>query len=154
MPGVIPRFTTGPVTYTVAEAVKGGQLVEARAGGKIGVAGDGSLKVLGVATRDARPPQSATGTTADGFPVLNVEANISEFVAVGCFAQYPVVFAEAAAFGDRLAAAANGQVRRFRDTDPDATGALIADTASALIGVCTEPNGVAAGATGLAKILV
>lgn len=142
MAGVIPRFTTGPVTYTVVEAVKGGQLVEGRAGSKIGVAGAGSTKVLGVATRDAVPTVNTAGTDQFGNQVLIVEANVSQFVAVGHAAEYPVTYAAAAAFGDPLIAAANGQVTPAGAT-PDAR---------TIVGRCTEPAGVASGATGLARI--
>lgn len=152
MAGVIPRFTTGPVTYNVVETIKGGQLVEARAGGKVGVAADGSTKVLGVATKDATPPASAQSTDVFGNTVTNV-TEVTEFVAVGHAAEYPVTYAVAAAFGELLAAAANGQVRPFYATDPDATGALVADPgAQVIVGRCTEPAGVAAGAVGLARI--
>lgn len=144
MSGVIPRFVGGPVTYTVVEAVKGGQLVEARAGSKIGVAGAGSIKCLGIATRNARPPASANSVDADGFPVLSVDANTTEFVAVGQEGHWPVVFADAAAFGDPLVCAANGQV----------TPAGAAPDARTIIGKCTEPAGVAAGGTGLVKFSI
>lgn len=152
MAGVIPRFTTGPVTYTVVETVRGGQMVEARAGGKVGVAADGSNLVLGVATKDAKPPGSPYGVDEFGNPTIS-SVVITEFVAVGHAAEYPVTFSEAAAFGTPLVASAAGQVRPYRATDPDGTGVLTADAgAHLIIGRCTEPNGVAAGAVGLARI--
>lgn len=144
MGGVIPRFQHGgPVTYEVVEAVKGGQLVEARAGSKIGVAAAGSTKVLGVATRDAQPT-SVSGVVDGAYgPVITVEANVSQYVAVGGNGEHwPVTYAANAAFGDPLIAAANGQVTPAGAT-PDARS---------VIGRCTEPAGVLAGAVGLAKI--
>lgn len=143
MPGVIPKFQHGgPVTYTVVEAVKGGQVVEARAGSKIGVAGAGSVRVLGVATKDARPAVSANAVDADGFPVTNTTM-ITEYVAVGGNGEHwPVKYSAAAAFGDPLVATALGQV--------GPAGA--APDARTIIGRCTEPAGVIAGAIGLAKI--
>lgn len=142
MGGVIPRFTTGPVTYTVVEVVRGGQLVEARTGSKVGVAAAGSTKVLGVATRDARPTVSPYSTDTLGNPVVTVNSDVSEFVAVGHAAEYPVTYSAAAAFGDPLVATANGQV--------GPAGA--APDARTIIGRCTEPAGVALGAKGLARI--
>lgn len=141
MAGVIPRFTTGPVTYNVVETVRGGQIVEARAGSKVGVAGAGSTKVLGVATKDATPPASQQSVDAFGRQVTNL-TEITEFVAVGHAAEYPVTYAAAAAFGDPLVAAANGQV----------APAGAAPDARTIIGRCTEPAGVALGAVGLARI--
>ncbi len=55
MSGTLPRFERGPVTFAAAEAIVGGQCVEARAASVIGVAAAGSLKFLGVARTDAQP---------------------------------------------------------------------------------------------------
>lgn len=141
MPGVIPRFKTGPITYQVAEAVKGGQLVEARAASKIGVAAAGSFKVLGVATKDARPPQSGASVDADGFPVQSL-VEITDNTAVDDNGWYPLTYAANAAFGDALIAAANGQV----------TPAGAAPDARSIVGYCAEPAGVVAGAVGLTRL--
>lgn len=141
MAGILPRFGQGPITQEVVETVKGGQLVEARAGGKVGVAAAGSLVVLGVATRDAVPTASANGTDALGNPTLTLDGP-SKYVAVGSNAHYPVKYTAAATFGVALIAAANGEV----------TPAGAAPDARTIIGYCAEPLGVAAGATGLVKI--
>lgn len=146
MSGVLPRFKHSPVTREVIEAVKGGQLVEARATGdgkKIGVAAAGSLKCLGVAVNDAMPVgTSNTGTTVDGFPVINV-AVVDQYTAVERNAYYVLTYAAAVAFGESVKCAANGQVTKW------VSGTDVAD---AKIGKCEEPGGVAAGATGLTYV--
>lgn len=145
MSGVVPRFQHGgPVTYQVAEAVAGGKLVEARAGGLVGVAAAASVHVLGIATKDAQPTASGASTDSFGNPVQSL-VEVTNTVAVdGNGKIYPVTYAAAAAFGDVLIAAANGQV----------TPAGAAPDARQIVGRCVEPNGVAAGAVGLARITV
>jgi hypothetical protein len=150
----VPQVTkTGPRTYVpaVGETITGGQLVEARAGSRIGVAADASVRVLGVALTDAIAPEARTTEPVGG--VLNAAGQpINVAVAYGGD-EVRVTYAEAAVFGDKLAAAASGQVRVWRATDPDGTGALTADTANAIVGTCTAPAGVAAGAVGLMRII-
>lgn len=144
MAGVIPRYERGPVTREVAETVIGGQLVEARAAGKIGKAAANSKVVLGVATKDATP-RATNQNTVDpitGLTMVNL-TNITEHVAVGRGAFYPVTFAAAAAFGQKLKAAANGQVTPF------VSGT---DTEDMIVGRCEEALGVSSGAVGLAFI--
>lgn len=135
---------TGPRTYTPAEPILGGQLVEARAAGRIGVAAAGSVKHLGVALTDAQSPDAFVGTptVVDGRPVLNA-APLPPLVAVAYGGiEVPVVYAAAAAFGDRLVAAALGRV----------TPAAATPDARTIVGTCTEPNGVtAAGAVALMR---
>lgn len=157
MPSVVQVTKTGPRTYTPAAGVRvsGGQVVEARAGGRIAPAGDGSLRVLGAALGDAVAPEDlVTGpTTVNGYPVLNTSLPPQNVAVAYAPAEVPLVFSEAVAFGQTVAAAANGQVRAFRDTDPDGTGALVADVPSAAIGRCTAPNGVSgAGVVGLVRL--
>lgn len=145
MSGVIPRFGRGPVTYKVTETVKGGQLVEARAGGVVGVAAAGSTKCLGVATKDATPASTGASTDAFGNPVQSL-VEVTDHVAVdNSGAYYAVTYAADAAFGVALKAAANGQVT------PWVTGV---DAADLIVGYCAEEAGVvvATSATGLAKI--
>lgn len=143
MTSVIPKFGDGPVTYEVAEAVKGGQVVEARTGGKIGVAAAGSTTVLGVASKDANTAANNTaaqsGTTTQGYPFVDTGAYlVSTTVAVWDHEQVPVTYSAACAFGKAVKAAANGQVA------PWVSGT---DAADLIIGRCAEPAGVAAGAT-------
>lgn len=144
MPGVRPRLSLqGPATYEVVEAVKGGQLVEARAGGKVGVAALNSTTVLGVAEIDAKPFVSPVSTDADGFETINLSP-IPANVSVGCN-RYPVTYAADCAFGKALKAGANGTVR------PWVSGT---DAADLIVGYCDEPAGVvvATKAVGLASI--
>lgn len=143
MPAVVQVTKTGPKTFTPAEPILGGQLVEARAAGRIGVAAAGSFKVLGVAVTDAQSPDAVvtTATLAGGRPVLNAAIlPVNVGVAYGGI-EVPVVYAAAAAFGDKLVAAANGQV---------APAGLTPDARS-IVGTCTAPAGVALGAAGLMR---
>ncbi|MGR6579274.1 hypothetical protein ACT89R_01715 [Rhodococcus qingshengii] len=141
----IPQVTkSGPRTYIPAELILGGQLVEGRAGGRIGVAAAGSVKVLGVALTDAQSPDTlvTTPTTVGGYPNLNV-APLPTSVGVSYSGtETPVKYSAAAQFGDQLAATAGGTVAPIGAT-PDAR---------AIVGKCTAPAGVAAGAVGLMRI--
>lgn len=144
MVGVRPRLSNaGPGTYEVVEAVKGGQVVEARAAGKVGVAALGSTTVLGVAEIDARPFVNPISTDSDGFETINVSGLPSHTV-VGQN-RYPVTYAADCAFGKALKAGAAGTVR------PWVSGT---DAADLIIGFCDEPGGVvvATNAKGLAAI--
>lgn len=149
----VPMVTkTGPRTFIPVEAILGGQLVEARAAGRIGVAAAGSLKVLGVAVTDATSPELTvtTPTTVNGRQVLNtalLPTNVG--VAYGGI-EVPVTYAAAAAFGDRLIAAAGGQVTPMPVASAAPTTADV-NNGRALVGVCTAPAGVAAAAVGLMR---
>lgn len=143
MSAVVQKTKTGPRTYTPAEPIVGGQLVEARAAGRIGVAAAGSVKVLGVAITDAQPPEAVVteSTTVNGRPVLNT-AILPVNVAVAYVGiEVPVTYAAAAAFGDKLIAAAAGRV----------APAGAAPDARSIVGICAAPAGVAAGAAGLMR---
>jgi len=141
MPTVLPIYEYGPVTYPVVETVRGGQLVEARVGG-VGVAGATSLKVLGIARTDAMLASASQDLTdALGNSVLNLSP-VSPYVAVGRGAFYPVTFVAAAAFGDKLIAAAAGKV----------TPAGAGPDAASIVGYCAAVGGVALGAVGMAFI--
>ncbi len=147
MSAVLRVTKTGPRTYVPGEAILGGQLVEARAVvggiGRIGVAAAGSFKVLGVALTDATTPElrTTTPTTVNGRPLLDAaQLPVNVAVAYGGD-EVPVTYAAAAAFGDKLIAAALGQVTPA-GIDPDARS---------VVGTCTAPLGVAAGAVGLMR---
>lgn len=146
MSGAQPRFKHSPVTREVIEAVKGGQLVEARAtgaGDKVGVAAANSAKVLGVANKDAMPVgTSASGTTVDGFPSVNI-AVVSQFTGVERNAFYDLTYAGTVAFGQPVKAAANGQVTLW------VSGT---DAADLKIGRCEHPGGRASGQVGLTYV--
>jgi hypothetical protein len=146
MGGIIPKFESGPVTYEVVESVKGGLLVEGRAAKKVGLAAAGSVKCLGVATTDAKPVSSSTGTDPFGNVTVTFDP-IDQYTAVGGNGRiYPVEYAADAAFGDPLICAANGKV----------TPAGAAPDARTIVGQCREPGGVvvATKSVGLAKIYV
>lgn len=145
MGSILPRFTDGPRSYEAVEALAGGNVVEARAGGTdlaaVGVAADASPRVIGVAQKDASP-------RGDGQPrqpqagVLDVTMAPFE-VAVISDGHVPCKYAVAAAYGDLVCSAGAGSVRP----------ALAADiTAGVVIGRCVEKGGVAVGGTGLTRI--
>lgn len=143
MPGVLPRFESGPPSFTVAEAITGGQLVEARAASVVGVAAAGSAKCIGVARTDAQPSSvSPTGTTVYGAPSIDVSIPPDK-VAVASEGYYQLTYVAAAAFGDRLKCAALGKVTPW---------ITATDSAALIVGVCMEPAGVSAAALGLTKI--
>lgn len=147
MPGTPQVTKTGPRTYTPAdnELIVGGHLVEARAGGRIGVAAAASTKVLGVAIGDASAPedQVLTPTTIGGRPVLNAVVPATEVAVVYGGVETAVEYAAAAAFGDLLVAASNGRVTPAGAT-PDAR---------TIVGRCTAPAGVSgAGVYGLTRV--
>lgn len=154
MSAVAQVTKTGPRTYTPAEPILGGQLVEARAGSRIGVAAAGTVRGLGVALTDAQSPDAfvSTPVIVAGRPVLNA-AVLPTVVAVAYGGiETPVVYAGAAAFGQKLIAAANGQVTPF--VPAPATAPAVASTPDQIVGVCTAPAGVAAaGAVGLMRTI-
>jgi hypothetical protein len=143
----IPQVTkTGPRTYVPASGVTvlAGQVVEARTGGRIGPAAAGSLVVLGVALQDAIAPEDlvTTSTTVANRSVLNT-AVLPQNVAVAYGnVETTVTYSGAATFGQLLVATANGQVAPAGAT-PDAR---------TIIGRCTSPAGVGAGAVGLIRL--
>lgn len=145
MSAVVQVTKTGPKTFTPAEQILGGQVVEARAASRIGVAGAGSLKVLGVALTDAINPEAVTSTptTVNGRPLLNAAALPTRVAVAYSGDEVPVTYAAAAAFGDKLIAAAAGQV----------TPAGLNPDARTIVGTCTAPAGVLAAAVGLMRIL-
>lgn len=137
----------GPKTFTPAatETILGGQLIEGKAASRGGVAGAGSVKVLGVCLTDCQGPElfSSTPTTVNGRPVLNaaVLPTRGQFAYGGM--EVNVTYAAAANYGDKLIAAANGQVTPAGAT-PDAR---------TIVGTCTAPAGVGSGAVGLMRTI-
>ena len=147
MAGISQVTQGGPKTFTPAsgETILGGLLVEARAGGRVGVAAAASTKVLGVALTDALAPEQfppANTTDALGRTVV-AAVPIPTTVAVAYGGtEVRVKYSAAANFGDKLVATAAGTVGPAGAT-PDAR---------TIVGVCTEPAGVDANATGLIRI--
>lgn len=147
MPGIAQFTQGGPRTFTPAdnEVILGGQLVEARAGGRIGVAAAASTKVLGVALTDAVAPEDfppANGTDALGRPVVSAVPIPTTVAVAYAGTEVKVKYSVAANFGDKLVATAAGTVAPAGAT-PDAR---------TIVGVCTETAGVALNATGLIRL--
>ena len=69
---------TGPRTYIPAELITGGQVVEARAASRVGVAAAASLKVLGVAVTDGINPEAfvSTPVVVNGLPVVDATQHV------------------------------------------------------------------------------
>lgn len=136
MSGAVQVRKTGPRTYTPAAdaTITGMQLVEARAASRVGVAAAGSVKVLGVALNDAIGPELlvTTPTTVNGHSVLNAVVLPTAVAVADSGIEVPVIYAAAAAFGDKLIAAALGKVTPAGAT-PDAR---------TIVGTCTEPAGI------------
>lgn len=151
MAGVNKVVSGDADVYEATAIVDGGKLVipggTATLAGKQGiiVATDAALNVLGVAARRAEPVanQNLTATDGDGYPVFYPNP-VSELTTVYKAAVVPVTYtAVAVAFGTKLSAAANGNVRAW----------IAADTAPAIIGECRAVGGVsAAGGVALAYI--
>ena len=129
-----PVLQHGPKTFKVNVTVAGGQLVEPDGTtGKVKPATAGSLKVLGVALLDASPDGSGNNLS---FGTNRPETSVARACEVR------VTYAANAAFGAKLIAGVTGQVTPAGAT-PDAL---------TVIGQCTEPAGVLAGAVARAWI--
>ena len=142
MPGSIPHYSRGPASYQVSSAVIGGQLVCKTTANSTTVIPNttaGATNILGVAGNDASPIVSQAGnTTAYGDPLLDISAQ-GDYVSVysGAGFDMHVVYEAGCDFGDLLMAAATaGNVKKYT-----------AGTADQIIGRCTQPGGVAGGAT-------
>ena len=136
MSGVHYTLQHGPDTFEVNVPVTGGMLVEPDGTtGRVKPATAGSLKVLGVAATDAKPAGSDTPLD---FTVARPHVAVYYSPV-----DIKVTYTNAATFGAKLIAAANGQVTPAGAT-PDA---------ASIVGICTEPGGVAAGAKGRIRLL-
>lgn len=145
MPSVAIVLKQGPKSFQPAELIVGGQLVEARAASRIGVAAAGSTKVIGVALVDGVNPEAISTTPAivSGRPVLNTALLPTQVAVAYGGMEVPVTYSGAAAFGDKLIAAAAGTVAPAVAADIDAR---------AIVGICSQPLGVAQGGVGLMRI--
>lgn len=148
MGSIQARFTDGPANYEAVEALSGGFVVEARAGGvealpACGIAVDASKKVVGVAQKDAAVHP---GNAVPRSPVAGVlDMTMAPFeVAVINNGFVPLKYAAACAYGARICSAGAGSVRPW----------VSGDGADAIIGWCREKGGVALGGTGLSRINV
>lgn len=141
MPGALPHYTRGPASYQVSAAVTGGMLVVKSGANATTVMPNttaGATNTLGVAGADAAPIVSQAGnTTGYGDPLLDISA-LGDYVAVynGDYDMH-VVYEAACDFGDLIMAAATaGNVKKY-----------VAGTPDQIVGRCTQPGGVLAGAT-------
>lgn len=141
MAGSLPHYRLGPDSYQVSATVYGGSLViaDGSSASTVSTAGANAINVLGVAGNDASPLVSQTGnTTSYNAPLLDISV-LTDYVAVHHGCDIHVTYAAAATFGQLLKAAASGQVTPWvSGTDTNA---------ATIIGRCTQPGGVAAGAT-------
>lgn len=141
MSGSFPVLQFGPATYEVSAAVTGGQLVEVDGStGKVKPAtGTAGHNVLGMAMSDAVPAGSGDnlhfGTARKEVAVAYGPAEVILTVASGA--------SQAIAFGGTVIAAANGQVTY-----------AATPTYDQIVARCTEPGGVAAGASGRFRLYV
>jgi hypothetical protein len=144
MPGVIPAYRSGPVSYKAAVAIIGGQLVvpNETAGTftdpTIKVAGALAKNVLGVAGIDAAPHADQTGNN----PVIISQADEYTPVYYGDV-DIPVTYTAACDFGVLLVAGAAGAV------SPYVSGTTLYDQ---IVGRCTEPGGVPSAGVYRARI--
>jgi len=99
---------------------------------------------IGIALEDAIPAATSQAPTVPGAPVAVNLAPYPAQVAVASEGIYPVTYAAAATFGQRLITAANGQV----------TPAGAAPDARTVVGICMEPAGVGAGAVGAMSLSI
>jgi hypothetical protein len=143
MTAVAPRYAKGPVTFTSLAAITGGMLVDAAAGG-VQPCAAGSVVCVGVATSDSLPTSTSQTPTVPGAPVAVNLAPYPPYVAVAVEGVWPLTYAAAATFGQRLITAANGQV----------TPASSAADPRTIVGVCFEPAGVASGGVGATLLTV
>ncbi|WP_089300856.1 hypothetical protein [Haloechinothrix alba] len=120
----------GPETHEVAEQITGGQLVVPNAE-KISPTSGPTADVLGVAITDGDVEGSQS---TDGL-VVTAAINPAH-IAVGFRGVFPLTFATAAAFGQRLVPADLGQVQ------PYDSGVHSDDQ---IIGICVETTGATAG---------
>lgn len=136
MGGVVARFERGPVTFEATEAIVGGQLVEARTASKVGVAAVGSKVVLGVATKDAIPASGQAalqvGNTGYSLPFTDT-AVPTPYVPVDPMGFYVMTYAATATFGQRLVAAAAGQVAPETFTQTREVADLVTVSGSAVV---------------------
>jgi|KBSSwiS6_1023812.scaffolds.fasta_scaffold03464_6 hypothetical protein len=150
MPGLLPTFDKGPLTFaatTVANGgnIKGGMLVEPDGTtGRVKPASAASAVCLGVALGDASASDFANADTTDtwGNTIVNAQYPPNE-VAVAWQGVFKLKVAATSAtvpFGALVKCAANGEVTLHSTTS--------AATFDVIIGRCVEPLGIVAGARG------
>src|SRR5689334_7197217 len=144
MPGVIPAYDRGPVTYEVNATVAGGQLVMPDTGGKIKPATTGAVSCLGVATTDAVPVGTSQTQTVVGTTSSDLMASpISQYVAVAMKGVWSLTAQGAINFGDRVIVGTTSVTVAAAGATPDAR---------TVVGYCVEPLGISNGAKGLIEL--
>jgi hypothetical protein len=146
MPGH-PFLYHGPPTVEVAVAVTKGQGLEWDTAnpGKVKPWTAGATRLVGIAHTDAAP--AAANAVNNFAPLPRVTA-----AQVGP-TETRVTYAAAAAAGDLLVAAADGKVTPIAAPGGTYAAADITNT-RAVVGRCTEPAGVAAGAVGRCRLYI
>jgi hypothetical protein len=138
----LPHYKSGPDSYQVSALTLAGQLViptSANVTTVIPCASSGALTVLGVAGNNASPQVSQAAFTdqyAGNLPLVDISA-LPDYVAVYNGVDIDVTYEAACNFGQQLMSAATaGNVKAWDGSTP-----------STIIGRCTQPGGVLAGAT-------
>jgi len=146
MPGVVPAYPCGPITFEVSANVVGGQLVVPDGTTqKVKPSVGGDATVLGIATKDAVPSATSQDSTV---PISQNAFNfspVSPYVAVAGDGTWPMTAAAAIAFGALVKAAAAGAVTPFVEGTDDA---------SLVVGQCVDPAGIASGSVGLIRLKI
>jgi hypothetical protein len=147
MPGLLPTFDRGPLTFAANVNIPGGSLVEPDGTTtRIKVATANSAVCLGVALGDAAAFDYNPGDSLDpwGNQIANMNGLVPNEVAVAYQGVFKLKNAASGtgfgtiAFGQLVKCAANGEVM------PHAG----ADTFAMVVGRCVEPAGIVAGARG------
>ena len=149
MAGVIQVTQGGPKTFTPAttKTITGGQVVDLTDAGRIQPAAAGSVRFAGVALTDGIAPEDQVTTPVldgQGRPVLTAVPVPTHVAVAYSGTEVKVTAAAAVKPGQRVKCAANGQVTPYvtgTDTDP-----------TLIVGVCTDPNGIAATKAGLIRV--
>jgi len=141
MPGIVPKYKEGPITYPVSAVVSGGQLVTVDAAnpGKIKAAAAADTVILGVAATDARPASDADQayTTPSGYPAHDASVPGS-LVAVHWFGCFELVADGPIGFGEAVQPAASGKVAK--------------SSGGTVIGICVNAEGAASGERALIRL--
>ena len=142
MSAVLPRYRSGPSNLQVATLIYGGQLVQPNnltAGTTdltVNVGLSASTHILGVAGNDANVIAAQTGAANTyGQPQIDISV-LPDYVAVYYGGvDIPVWYSGAVTPGGKLIAGATGTV----------VAAGAGPAADQVVGICTNPGGVAAG---------
>jgi hypothetical protein len=142
MTAVLPRYKSGPSNLQVSTLIYGGQLVQpttVTAGTtdltvKVGLSA--SVNIFGVAGNDANVVATQTGApNTYGQPQIDISV-LLDYVAVWYGGvDIPVWYSGAVNQGNKLIAGATGTV----------VAAGVGPAADQVVGICTNPGGVAAG---------